>query len=98
MVMDVSEKPTTSIFKAEVMILMTETASLSEALETTYQTTKHHNPKDQFYIYFKSHLDCNFKFFSIHIPRISHKKYSARAICRGADQIMLRYVVRSVNL
>jgi hypothetical protein len=34
MVMDISEKPTTSIFKAEVMILMTETASLSEALET----------------------------------------------------------------
>jgi hypothetical protein len=99
MVIDVSEKPTTSIFKAEVMILMIETASLSEALETIYQTTKHHNPKDQFYVYYlKSHLECYFKFFSIHIPRVSHKKYSARAICRGADQIMLRYVVRSVNL
>jgi hypothetical protein len=99
MIMDVSEKPTTSIFKAEVMILMTETASLSETLATIYQMTKHHNPNNQFYVYYhKSHLECYFKTFSIHIPRVSHKKYSARAICRGADQIMLRYVVRSVNL
>jgi hypothetical protein len=99
MVMDISEKPTTSIFKAEVMILMIETARLSETLETIYHTTKHHNPKNQFYVYYlKSHLECYFKFFSIHIPRVSHKKYSARAICRGADHIMLRYVVRSVNL
>jgi len=52
MVKDVSEKPTTSIFMAEVMILMAETASLSEALETIYQTTKHHNPKDQSYVYY----------------------------------------------
>jgi hypothetical protein len=88
-------EPTTSIFKAEVVILITETASLSEELETIYQTTNYHNPKDEFYVY---HLKCYFKFFSIHIPRMSHKKYSARAICRGADHIMLRYVVRSVNL
>jgi len=52
MVMDVSEKPTTSIFKAEFTILMTETASLSEALVTIYQTTKYYNPKDQFYVYY----------------------------------------------
>jgi hypothetical protein len=35
---------------------------------------------------------------SDYIPRVSHKKYSAKAICSGADQIIFRYAVRSINL